>query len=89
MKEVHKVTGGSYGGIYVDEEFVSLLESVFGIEAVKKFRISFPAQWLRLMNDFEMKKRGKRAFEGNYTRITHSSRLDQISHRLQTFRSRC
>lgn len=69
MKEVHKVTGGSYGGIYVDEEFVSLLENVFGITAVKNFRISYPAEWLRLMDDFERNKRGRRAFEGKPTRI--------------------
>lgn len=70
MKEVHKVTGGSYGGIFVDEEFESLFKRMFSIPAVTNFRISHPAEWLRLMNDFEMKKRGRRAFEGKDTRIT-------------------
>ena len=70
LKEVHKVTGGSYGGIYVDKEFVSLLKNLCGDPVVKNFRISHPAEWLRLMNDFEMKKRGRRAFEVKDTRIT-------------------
>ena len=43
---------------------------MFGIPVVKNFRISHPAEWLRLMNDFEIKKRGRRAFEGKDTRIT-------------------
>ena len=64
------MTGGAYGGIFVDEKFVSLLETLFGIPAVKDFRLRYPAEWLEMMNDFEMKKRGRRAFEGKETRIT-------------------
>lgn len=70
MKEIYQVTGGAYGGIYVDEKFERLLENLFGIPKVKEYRIKFPAEWLRLMNDFEMKKRGRRAFDDKITRIT-------------------
>lgn len=70
MKEIYQVTGGAYGGIYVDEKFEKLLENLFGIPNVKEYRIKFPAEWLRLMNDFEMKKRGRRAFDDKITRIT-------------------
>ena len=69
MKEVYQVTGGAYGGIYVDEKFEKLLEDLFEISKVKEYRIKFPAKWLRLMKDFEIKKRGRRAFDGNVTRI--------------------
>lgn len=69
IKEIHHVTGGPYGGIYLDAKFVSLLESLFGIPTVKNFRSSYPAEWLRMMNDFEMKKRSRRAFDGKRTRI--------------------
>ena len=69
IKEIHQVTGGPYGGIYVDAKFVSLLESLLGIPTVKNFRSSYPAEWLRMMNDFELKKRGRRAFDGKSTRI--------------------
>ena len=34
VKEIHKVTGGPYGGIYVNHRFESLLEDLFG---AKKF----------------------------------------------------
>lgn len=70
MKEIYQVTGGAHGGIYVDEKFQKLLENLFGIPKVKEYRIKFPAEWLRLMNDFEMKKRGRRAFDDKITRIT-------------------
>ena len=70
MKEIYQVTGGAYGGIYVDEKFEKLLENLFGIPKVKEYRVKFSAEWLRLMNDFEMKKRGRRAFDDKITRIT-------------------
>ncbi|XP_068688676.1 heat shock 70 kDa protein 12A-like [Montipora foliosa] len=70
MKEIYKVTGGAYGGIYVNEKFKELLENLFGIQKVKDYRIKYSAEWLRLMNDFEMKKRGRRAFDHKITRIT-------------------
>jgi len=69
IEEIYQVTGGAYGGIYVDQNFERLLENLFGIPKVKEYRINFPAEWRRLMNDFERKKRGRRAFDGNTTRI--------------------
>ena len=69
IKEIHQVTGGPYGGTKVDEEFVSLLERFFGTYQVKNFRENHPAEWLEMMNEFEMKKRGRRAYEGETTRI--------------------
>lgn len=69
IKEIHQVTGGAYGGTKVDEEFVSLLERFFGTALVGTFRANYPAEWLVMMNEFEMKKRGRRAFEGETTRI--------------------
>ena len=69
IKEIHQVTGGPYGGTNVDKEFVSLLERFFGTYQVKSFRENHPAEWLEMMNEFEMKKRGRRAYEGETTRI--------------------
>lgn len=80
LKEVYQVTGGPYGGIYVDQKFEHLLENLVGRETIRKFRIDYPADWLRMMNEFEVKKRGKRAFEGKPTRITlPRSFLNQMS----------
>ena len=69
IKEISQVTGGPYGGTKVDEEFVSLLQKFFGYSVVKTFRESYPSEWLEMMNEFEMKKRGRRAFEGEATRL--------------------
>lgn len=69
IKEIHQVTGGPFGGTKVDEEFVSLLERFFGTALVGTFRENYPAEWLEMMNEFEMKKRGRRAHEGETTRI--------------------
>jgi len=70
MKEIHQVTGGAYGGIYVEQKFKELLEYMFGIQKVREYGINFPADWLRLMTDFEMKKRGRRALDNKDVRIT-------------------
>ena len=54
----------------MNRNFESLLERIFGIPAVKNYRIEHPADWHRLMNDFEMKKRGRRAIDRKDTRIS-------------------
>lgn len=53
----------------MNKNFESLLERIFGISAVKNYRMKHPADWHRLMNDFEMKKRGRRAIDRKDTRI--------------------
>ena len=30
IKEIHKVTGGPHGGMYVNQQFESLLDELFG-----------------------------------------------------------
>ena len=53
----------------MDKEFEILLENVFGVDLMNEFRRSHPSDWLELMNDFEMKKRGDRAMKGEETRV--------------------
>ena len=69
IKEIFKVTGGPYGGTKVDEEFVSLLKRFFGTKVMETFSAKYPGEWLDMMNEFEIKKRGRRAFEGQTTRL--------------------
>ena len=54
----------------MNKNFESLLERIFGISAVENYRMKHPADWHRLMNDFEMKKRGRRAIDRKDTRIS-------------------
>ena len=63
IKEIHKVTGGPYGGIKVNEEFEGLLEELLGAEKLKRYQRKSPSDWLSLMNEFEGKKRGKRILD--------------------------
>lgn len=69
IQEISQVTGGPYGGTKVDDEFVSLLKRFFGTSVVETFRSNSPGEWLEMMNEFEMKKRGRRAFQGETTRL--------------------
>ena len=65
IKEIHKVTGGPYGGIYVNQRFESLLEELFGVKKIQTYRKQFPSDWLSLMNEFEAKKRGNRILDSS------------------------
>lgn len=69
IKEIHKVTGGPYGGMKVNYQFQSLLDQIFGDQKLYDYRAQFPSDWLKLMSDFEAKKRGTRALEKKETRI--------------------
>lgn len=69
ITEIFQVTGGPYGGTKVDEGFVSLLKRFFGSSVVETFSTKYPGEWLEMMNEFEMKKRGRRAFKGEMTRL--------------------
>lgn len=61
IRELHKVTGGPHGGDKVNEQFRAHLESIFSANFIKNYSQKSPIDWLCLMNDFEVKKRGKRA----------------------------
>ena len=57
IKKIHKVTGGPYGGIKVNQQFENLLDELFGVENVRSYRQKFCSDWLSLTNIFEAKKR--------------------------------
>jgi len=65
IKEIHKVTGGPYGGIKVNQRFESLLDELFGVEKLRNYRRKYPSDWLSLMNEFEAKKRGDRILDSD------------------------
>ena len=65
IKEIHKVTGGPYGGIYVNQQFESLLEDLFGAKEIQTYRNQFPSDRLSLTNEFEVKKRGNRILDSS------------------------
>lgn len=69
IKEIHKATGGPFGGQKVNEQFIALLGEIFSQTFIENYIRQNPVDWLYLINDFEVKKRGKRVCEGGATRI--------------------
>ena len=69
IKEIHKATGGPFGGQKVNKQFIDLLGKIFSQKFIKNYIRQNPVDWLYLINDFEVKKRGKRVCEGGTTRI--------------------
>ena len=69
IKEIHKATGGPFGGQKVNKQFIALLGKIFGQKFIENYIRQNPVDWLCLINDFEVKKRGKRVCEGGTTRI--------------------
>lgn len=69
IKEIYKATGGPFGGQRVNYQFRILLESIFTKKFIEDYSTKNPIDWLYLITDFEVKKRGKRVFEGGTTRV--------------------
>ena len=69
IKEIHQATGGPAGGQNINIKFIELLEKIFSKRIIENYIIEHPVDWLYLMNDFEVKKRGKRVSQGATTRI--------------------
>ena len=58
VKELHCATGGAWGGTYVDQNFVALLERIFGADAIADYRAEHPGEWIDLVSvRFERSKR--------------------------------
>ena len=69
IKEIHQATGGPTGGQNINIKFRELLEKLFSKRVIQDYVREHPVDWLYLMNDFEVKKRGKRVSQGATTRI--------------------
>ena len=63
IKEIHKVTGGPYGGIKVNQQFEALLNELLDSRKLQIYRKQSPSDWLCLMNEFEGKKKGERLLD--------------------------
>ncbi|KAI8761497.1 heat shock 70 kDa protein 12A-like isoform X3 [Biomphalaria glabrata] len=59
IRELFRATGGAWGGTIIDKQFQSLLESIFGVEFIAAFMKEYPKDFVELLQDFEIKKRGE------------------------------
>lgn len=57
LKEIHKASGGLWGGIKVDNAYEEMLLSIFGVDAMTQFKTKHIVDYLDLLRDFETKKR--------------------------------
>ncbi|KAH3877654.1 heat shock 70 kDa protein 12B-like [Dreissena polymorpha] len=63
FRNLHKPSGGPWGGIYVDECYEKFLSEVFGEMAMKKMKETASSDLLDMLADFETKKRSFRGPE--------------------------
>ena len=54
-----RATGGAWGGTMIDNQFLNLLNKIFGEDFMQAFQNEFPKDFVELLQDFEIKKRGE------------------------------
>ncbi|WAR26408.1 HS12A-like protein [Mya arenaria] len=57
LKEIHKPTGGPWGGTYVDAKYLKFLEHIFGEKAITSLKTEEMADYFDVIREFETKKR--------------------------------
>lgn len=58
IRELFRATGGAWGGTMIDNQFLNLLNKIFGEDFMAAFKNEFPKDFVELLQDFEIKKRG-------------------------------
>lgn len=58
LRELDKPSGGPWGGICVDQEYVNTLQKIFSTEVWENFSEIVPEDYLLIERQFEAKKRG-------------------------------
>ncbi|WAR26421.1 HS12A-like protein [Mya arenaria] len=57
LKEIHQPSGGPWGGIYVDANYLKFLEHVFGEKAITALKTEEMTDYFDVIREFETKKR--------------------------------
>ncbi|WAR14080.1 HS12A-like protein, partial [Mya arenaria] len=57
LKEIHITSGGPWGGIYVDENYMKMLNELFGEKAITELRKTEINDYFDVIREFEHKKR--------------------------------
>ncbi|XP_023224233.1 heat shock 70 kDa protein 12A-like [Centruroides sculpturatus] len=70
LKELHKATGGPFGSVGIDKEFLTLLDNIFGEEIMLQYRTKRPAGFVDLMIAFEARKRNASPYKNNPLNIS-------------------
>ncbi|OWF50355.1 Heat shock 70 kDa protein 12B [Mizuhopecten yessoensis] len=57
LREVHQATGGAWGGMKVNANFLEFISELIGINELTELRLNYKADYLDLERSIEMKKR--------------------------------
>ena len=66
LTELYRASGGPYGGIYVDKEYLKMYETIFGEEAINNLKKEDISEYLTIIREFEAKKRTVTANYGSH-----------------------
>ncbi|WAR27206.1 HS12A-like protein [Mya arenaria] len=58
MKNIYKASGGDWGGTKVDDAYVKFVADIIGKDTIEEFKRSHMDDYVYMIRDFEMKKRG-------------------------------
>ncbi|XP_062606366.1 heat shock 70 kDa protein 12A-like [Saccostrea cucullata] len=57
LTELYRASGGAYGGIYVDENYLKIYDIIYGAGTIEQLRIDDMEEYLNILKEFENKKR--------------------------------
>jgi len=57
LKELHRASGGPWGGTCVDSAYIAWLTKLFGVKAMEKLKREAMGEYIDLLREFENKKR--------------------------------
>ncbi|XP_053395912.1 heat shock 70 kDa protein 12B-like [Mercenaria mercenaria] len=57
LREIHKASGGAWGGTRIDDEYEKLLKSIVGPDVMKTFKDQHLDDYVDMLRAFEIKKR--------------------------------
>ncbi|XP_062620792.1 heat shock 70 kDa protein 12A-like isoform X1 [Saccostrea cucullata] len=57
LRELHKASGGDYGGNQVNKRFIKFIEELFGQSVIELIKQQHPSDWVEILTNFEHKKR--------------------------------
>ncbi|XP_052819952.1 heat shock 70 kDa protein 12A-like [Mya arenaria] len=79
LKEIHKASGGPWGGIYVDEKYMKMLCQLYGEKALNDLRTTGMSDYFDIARDFEHKKRSFDTENTNHVVIRLTVSLREIA----------
>ena len=78
LKELHRASGGPWGGTNVDNNYIAWLTSMFGEDAMNRLKSEDMRDYFDLLREFEIKKRSVLPDTKNLVNFRVSAALNQF-----------